>query len=102
MKVRQTWHCSNDGWGAAVGPSSCRPVCADNSRAAGWPRSSRTVRAAVPSSRWGGGAKREIVISHCRYAMADGWSARMPDFTLKDLEKRVKDRAKVSADLSYT
>ena len=26
----------------------------------------------------------------------------MPDFTLKDLEKRVKERAKASADLSYT
>jgi len=31
-----------------------------------------------------------------------GWSQRMPDFTLKDLEKRVKERAKASADLSYT
>jgi phosphoribosyl-ATP pyrophosphohydrolase len=26
----------------------------------------------------------------------------MPDFTLKDLEKRVKERANASADLSYT
>jgi phosphoribosyl-ATP pyrophosphohydrolase len=30
------------------------------------------------------------------------WSQRMPDFTLKDLEKRVKERANASADLSYT
>jgi phosphoribosyl-ATP pyrophosphohydrolase len=30
------------------------------------------------------------------------WSLGMSDFTLKDLEKRVKERAKASADLSYT
>src|SRR5262249_1289926 len=31
-----------------------------------------------------------------------GWSLRMPEFALKDLEKRVKERARASPDLSYT
>jgi phosphoribosyl-ATP pyrophosphohydrolase len=31
-----------------------------------------------------------------------GMETIMPAFTLQDLEKRIKDRAKASADLSYT
>jgi len=35
-------------------------------------RGSRTVRAAVPLSKWDAWAAPEFVISQCRYAMADG------------------------------